>query len=737
MKKTKLSARIGAALLCCTMLFASQPAFPVMQANAAGDLIVNDCFWKDTSGNNIYSQGGGIFKFGDTYYWYGVHYKGAETYAASPTKKNGNTGFVSVTCYSSKDLVNWKFENNILTPKSKGFGSCYWAGRLGVAYCPKSKQYVLVMQYNESVLFASASTPTGNFEVKNIQDQIQNVQKQGTGDQTIFVDDDGQAYLICSNKGGRAHQYVCKLREKDFLAAEPAVEVAKGSGREGNCMFKYKGKYYFCASDLHGWNASHSYYMVADNINGPYSGWKVMDGTDADFSHVTQTGFFYTVKGSKQDTVLFCGDRWSDFAGNGLGYNQWVPLTVNGNDVKFNSVTEFHLNDKTGEWSVGENNNYILNPTFEADRVSQSTLAGWKNSGDGNGNAKGARTGNFCAQHWSDRNFKGTLSQNVTLPNGTYTLKAYAKSSGSINQSYVYVKGYGGSDKQANIKDAGNNWKEVTIKDIQVTNGKCEVGFYTDAKANAWVKVDDFSLIGKSSSASTPVPTEPPTEPPTEAAPLNGTLIRDVKIADSGNASDWSIQNGLNSGDKVFGDRDFTFASVPESVQGAEWLRTACDSKKYGGDQANFTVSGDATVMVGVDTRLEASLPTWLSGWTKTADVLTDNSTNPQVTYQLYRKDVKAGERVTIGVNGVANSVNYLVAVKPYGEVPHDPTPDYVSGDVNADGSFDVTDVVALQKWLLAVPDTSLANWKAADLCEDDKLDVFDLCLMKRELLRQ
>ena len=737
MKKTKLSARIGAALLGCTMLFASQPAFQVMQANAVGDLIVNDCFWKDTSGNNIYSQGGGVFKFGDTYYWYGVHYKGAETYAANPTKKNGDTGFVSVTCYSSKDLVNWKFENNILTPRSKGFGSCYWAGRLGVAYCPKSKQYVLVMQYNESVLFASASTPTGNFEVKNIQDQIQNVQKQGTGDQTIFVDDDGQAYLICSNKGGRAHQYVCKLREKDFLAAEPAVEVAKGSGREGNCMFKYKGKYYFCASDLHGWNASHSYYMVADNINGPYSGWKVMDGTDADFSHVTQTGFFYTVKGSKQDTVLFCGDRWSDFAGNGLGYNQWVPLTVNGNDVKFNSVTEFHLNDKTGEWSVGENNNYILNPTFEADRVSQSTLAGWKNSGDGNGNAKGARTGNFCAQHWSDRNFKGTLSQNVTLPNGTYTLKAYAKSSGSINQSYVYVKGYGGSDKQANIKDAGNNWKEVTIKDIQVTNGKCEVGFYTDAKANAWVKVDDFSLIGKSSSASTPVPTEPPTEPPTEAAPLNGTLIRDVKIADSGNASDWSIQNGLNSGDKVFGDRDFTFASVPESVQGAEWLRTACDSKKYGGDQANFTVSSDATVMVGVDTRLEASLPTWLSRWTKTADALTDNSTNPQVTYQLYRKDVKAGERVTIGVNGVANSVNYLVAVKPYGEAPHDPTPDYVSGDVNADGNFDVADVVLLQKWLLAVPDTSLANWKAADLCEDDKLDVFDLCLMRRELLRQ
>ena len=33
--------------------------------------------------------------------------------------------------------------------------------------------------------------------------------------------------------------------DKDFLEAEPAVEVKKGQGREGNCMFKYKGKYYF------------------------------------------------------------------------------------------------------------------------------------------------------------------------------------------------------------------------------------------------------------------------------------------------------------------------------------------------------------------------------------------------------------------------------------------------------------------------------------------------------------
>ena len=58
-----------------------------------------------------------------------------------------------------------------------------------------------------------------------------------------------------------------------------------------------------------------------------------------------------------------------------------------------------------------------------------------------------------------------------------------------------------------------------------------------------------------------------------------------------------------------------------------------------------------------------------------------------------------------------------------------------VRGDVNADGELNVSDLVLLQKWLLAVPNTQLADWKAADLCKDDRLDVFDLCLMRKELL--
>ena len=58
-----------------------------------------------------------------------------------------------------------------------------------------------------------------------------------------------------------------------------------------------------------------------------------------------------------------------------------------------------------------------------------------------------------------------------------------------------------------------------------------------------------------------------------------------------------------------------------------------------------------------------------------------------------------------------------------------------IKGDVNTDGKFNVVDIVLLQKWLLAVPDVELTDWKAADLCEDGKLNVFDLCVMKHELI--
>ena len=58
-----------------------------------------------------------------------------------------------------------------------------------------------------------------------------------------------------------------------------------------------------------------------------------------------------------------------------------------------------------------------------------------------------------------------------------------------------------------------------------------------------------------------------------------------------------------------------------------------------------------------------------------------------------------------------------------------------ISGDVNGDAEFDITDVVCFQKWLLSDNNSELPFWQSADFCIDNKLDIFDLCLMKKALL--
>jgi len=476
-------------------------------AVAAAGLIHNDSFWKDSDGNTIYSQGGGVFRFNGKYYWYGVKYNGAVTYAAKPTKLNSDTSFAAVTCYSSTDLVAWKHEADVLTADGLDAAvmSASWVGRLGVVYNANTKKYVLITQYQGAAgtgeLFATSSSPTGTFTYDHVQATITNVANMTTGDQTVFVDDDGSAYLICSSSSGRSNLYVAPLRASDSLNVEPAVRIFGGAGREGNAMFKYAGMYYFCSSDLHGWNASHSYYIAASNIMGPYGAEGIIGNTDADFSHVSQTGFFITVAGTAGTTVIFAGDRWSDFAGNGLGYNQWCPLTFKGATPSMASLSSWSLDAAAGTWAVGSDNDYALNPSFEADRVTMTQPAGWTTSTTTSGatpytNVSGGHTGNWAWQLGAATSYQAKLSQKVTgLPAGTYTLSVWAKSTGGQSSANLYATAGGGTEQDASLAKAMTAWTPVSITGIAVTDGSCDIGVTTTAAANQSVTVDDFTLL--------------------------------------------------------------------------------------------------------------------------------------------------------------------------------------------------------------------------------------------------
>lgn len=57
------------------------------------------------------------------------------------------------------------------------------------------------------------------------------------------------------------------------------------------------------------------------------------------------------------------------------------------------------------------------------------------------------------------------------------------------------------------------------------------------------------------------------------------------------------------------------------------------------------------------------------------------------------------------------------------------------TGDANDDGEFTIADMVTFQKWLTKPAETMPAHWKSLDFCADEKLDVFDFCVMREKII--
>ncbi|MFD1046897.1 hypothetical protein ACFQ1S_15780, partial [Kibdelosporangium lantanae] len=137
--------------------------------------------------------------------------------------------------------------------------------------------------------------------------------------------------------------------------------------------------------------------------------------------------------------------------------------------------------------------------------------------------------------------------------------------------------------------------------------------------------------------------------------------ITGLSVADSSNAGDWSVQQNLAAGSTQYGDRTITFKTVPSGLAGAQWIRTANDSKAATNNPlATFTVNRAATVSVAVDTRI--GRPSWLADWTDTGQSLV-NSEGTARTFHVYSKPVPAGQ-VALGPNGSSSSSMYTVIVQ-------------------------------------------------------------------------
>jgi polygalacturonase len=141
-----------------------------------------------------------------------------------------------------------------------------------------------------------------------------------------------------------------------------------------------------------------------------------------------------------------------------------------------------------------------------------------------------------------------------------------------------------------------------------------------------------------------------------------GVVVSGLTVADSANSGDWTVQQNLRAGVAQYGDRAFTLTTVPAGLAGAQWIRTANDSKSASANPlAQFTISAQATIGVAVDTRT-GRRPWMDASWVDTGTALVNAEGGSARRFQVFEKVFPAGA-VALGPNASGNSM-YTVTIR-------------------------------------------------------------------------
>lgn len=146
--------------------------------------------------------------------------------------------------------------------------------------------------------------------------------------------------------------------------------------------------------------------------------------------------------------------------------------------------------------------NYAQNPGFELDAAETPNPQKWSKSGSNPETSytetyNGAHGGRYHLTH-----YKGNAANNVYtyqlitgLPNGTYQLKAWIKSTGGQTTAQMTAKNFGSSSLTVDIP-AASTWTQIQLAGINVSNGQCEIGF-SSADVASWnyLYADDIQFI--------------------------------------------------------------------------------------------------------------------------------------------------------------------------------------------------------------------------------------------------
>ena len=245
--------------------------------------------WRDDAGRHINAHGGGVMKYGETYYWFGEH-KSEQT----------SNALVGVMCYASEDLVNWRncgvalsvsdqrghdIERGcilerpkvIYNPITKKFcmwfhlelkGKGYSAARYGVAVAdrPEGPYKFLYSSRANAGTWPVEGSPMGFDEYLKRDFST----GQMARDMTLYVDDDGKAYHIFSSEENFT-LHIAELTADYLHHTGRYTRVAPGGQNEAPAIFKHNGTYWMVTSGCTGWAPNEARMFSAPSIWGPWT----------------------------------------------------------------------------------------------------------------------------------------------------------------------------------------------------------------------------------------------------------------------------------------------------------------------------------------------------------------------------------------------------------------------------------------------------------------------------------
>lgn len=309
----------------------------------ATDSIKPGATWLDNRGRHIQAHGGGVINLGQTYYWFG-----------EDRAKDNPTNLRCVSCYSSTNLMDWMFRNQILKLENpEKFGDGWVLERPKVFYNAKTKKYVLYMHIDgvwpgeksayrlARVGVATCDTVDGNYQY------LRSFRPLGNESRDIgqFIDDDGAAYLISEDRPKGFHIY--KLSD-DYLSIEEEVCLVP-EHLEGGAIVHYDGLYYFVGSHLTSWKPNPNVFASAKSLAGPWSEFKVIAPPEKN-TYGSQSTMLLKISGTQTNSVVYMGDLWiwKDKSLYDARY-LWMPLKIGGGKLELPAPHEWTVDVTTGE----------------------------------------------------------------------------------------------------------------------------------------------------------------------------------------------------------------------------------------------------------------------------------------------------------------------------------------------------------------------------------------------------